>query len=91
MLFSFEIYLWKSSSIRPSGYMALNILFISFLTFELEEIQPPLTAKIKEVLEASDLAKFAKWRPEAAKVLDINQKSKQIIEEASPKEAVGGI
>lgn len=44
-----------------------------------------------EVLEASDLAKFAKWKPEPAEIISINQKSKQIIETARPREVRGGI
>ena len=55
------------------------------------EIDTTLIQKITEVLEAADLAKFAKWKPEAPQIVLLNQKSKQIIEEAKPKVVSSGI
>ena len=56
------------------------------------EMDSGLLKKIAETLESADLAKFAKWKPEPAKIVEINHKSRQIIEEAKPREqAVHGI
>ncbi|MBV6514049.1 MAG: hypothetical protein FMNOHCHN_03639 [Ignavibacteriaceae bacterium] len=55
-------------------------------TFKDQEIPQPLRDLTQETLEACDLAKFAKWKPEPAEIISINQKSKQIIELARPKE-----
>lgn len=66
-------------------------------TFEIQrmlrekEIDTSLRTLVTEVLEAADLAKFAKWKPEPPEIVQINQKSKQIIETARPKEVRGGI
>ncbi|MFZ5801660.1 MAG: hypothetical protein ACOY3K_00915 [Candidatus Omnitrophota bacterium] len=46
-----------------------------------------LAQKIREVLEAADLAKFAKWKPEGSRVQTINRESKEIVEACAPKEA----
>lgn len=48
-----------------------------------KEISPELIRKIDEVLNAADLAKFAKWKPTPQEVLAINKKSKNIIEEST--------
>lgn len=47
-----------------------------------KEISPELVEKIDEVLNAADLAKFAKWKPTPQQVLSLNQKSKKVIEES---------
>lgn len=47
-------------------------------------IDPVLYQKIQHVLEAADLAKFAKWVPTASDVIQINKKSEEIVKEAAP-------
>lgn len=44
-----------------------------------------LEEKIRRVLDSADLAKFAKWAPSPTEITQLNQGSKQIIEEARPK------
>ena len=44
-----------------------------------------LREQIEVVLEASDLAKFAKWIPSPNEILELNLKSKKIIEDAKPQ------
>lgn len=56
-----------------------------YRTLKNKAIDPALREKINDVLEAADLAKFAKWNPEPAKIIEMYQKSKQIVEEARPK------
>jgi hypothetical protein len=50
-----------------------------------KELPLEIRTQINEVLDAADLAKFAKWKPEPAQIIDINQKSKRIIEICRPK------
>lgn len=50
-----------------------------------------LITKIDDAMNAADLAKFAKWVPEPPQIVQLNQKAKQIIEDARPKEAPNGI
>ncbi len=50
-----------------------------------KELPSEIRLKIKEVLEAADLAKFAKWKPAPAEILSINQQAKRLIEECRPK------
>lgn len=54
-------------------------------------VSAELKNKIRDVLEAADLAKFAKWKPEPADVLHINKQSVEIIEASKPKESGDGI
>lgn len=44
-----------------------------------------LEEKIGHVLDSADLAKFAKWAPSQAEIIQLNRMSKQIVEEARPK------
>ena len=44
-----------------------------------------LIEQIRELLEAADLAKFAKWKPEPAEVLRLNQQAEDIVRKASAK------
>lgn len=57
-------------------------------TLKKNEISGDLLSLIAEVLEAADLVKFAKWRPEPPQIILLNQKSKQIVELARPAEVV---
>ena len=93
-----EYYLKLSEILRFYFERRFHILTGESTTFEIltglskMEIDRALLEKIREVLEWADLAKFAKWVPEPAQVILINQKSKQIIEAAKPAaEPSGGI
>ncbi len=93
-----EYYLKLSEILRVYFEKRFQILAIESTTYEilreltLKEIDRGLLEKIQEVLEWADLAKFAKWVPEPAQVVVINQKAKQIIETARPApEPAGGI
>lgn len=50
-----------------------------------KEVPEGLRDKIQRVLEVADLVKFAKWRPASPEILQVNQKAKQVVEEARPK------
>lgn len=92
-----EYYLRLSEVLRTYFERRFKILANEATTYEIEralkekEVEIPLRELIAEVLEAADLAKFAKWKPEPMEILQINQKAKQIVEMAKPKEVVGGI
>ncbi len=45
----------------------------------------------RETLEAADLAKFAKWKPDPAEVIQLNKNAKTLIELAALREAGHGI
>ena len=59
--------------------------------FKSVEVSNELRNKIREVLESSDLAKFAKYRPDPAEIMTISKQSKEIVEESRPREASGGV
>lgn len=87
-----EYYLRLSEILRVYFERRYGILAVEYTTDEImkalkqKEISRDLRMKIQEVLEASDLAKFAKWLPEPAQIIQINQKSKQIVDDAKPHE-----
>lgn len=58
------------------------------IVFQLKQkkIPEPLLGKIADVLEAADLAKFAKWVPPLTEMIKIKQEVKQVVEEARPQE-----
>lgn len=91
-----EYYLRLSEILRVYFERRFQILAIESTTYEIlrsmreKDIPRQLLEKIEEVLEAADLAKFAKWKPEPAQIIQINQKSKQIVEEAHPPQEVSG-
>lgn len=92
-----EYYLKLSEILRTYFEARHQILAVESTTYEImlllkdKGIDPDLRAKIAEVLEAADLAKFAKWKPDPAQVILINKKSKEIVEESTPREAPRGI
>ncbi len=92
-----DYYLRLSEVLRVYFEKRFGILAVELTTFETmlvlaqKEINPALLEKINEVLQAADLAKFAKWKPEPKEILEINRKSKEIVEEAAPKEVPGGV
>lgn len=48
-----------------------------------KDVNPELLAEIQELLEMSDLAKFAKWKPDAGEITRLNQKAEIIIRKAA--------
>ena len=87
-----EYYLQLSEILRVYFERRYKIPAIEATTYEIhralkeKELEPPLRELINEVLEAADLAKFAKWKPEPPQIIQLNQKAKQIIEMARPRE-----
>lgn len=93
-----EYYLRLSEILRLYFEKRFQILAVESTTDEIvsalrkQEIDRELREKISQVLEAADLAKFAKWKPEPPQIIQLNLQSKQIIEMARPKaEVPGGI
>ena len=89
-----EYYLALSEILRAYFEGRYKILAIESTTYEIlralieKDIDRALRQKIEEVLSAADLAKFAKWIPEPSQIIQLNQKSKQVIEESRPQEAI---
>lgn len=85
-----EYYLRLSEILRVYFERRYGILAVEYTTDEIlkalrdKGISRELRQKIQEVLESSDLAKFAKWKPEPAQIIQINQKSKQIVDDSKP-------
>jgi hypothetical protein len=83
-------YLRLSEILRIYFEKRYKILAVELTTFEILRALRPLHLesglyqKILYVLEASDLAKFAKWIPTAPEILQINKKSEEIIKESVP-------
>ena len=83
-------YLRLSEILRVYFERRYKILAVESTTLEiLRTLRPlhletPLYQKIQYVLEASDLAKFAKWVPLAPEILQLNKKSEEIIKESVP-------
>lgn len=95
-----DYYLKLSEILRGYFEKRFRVPAIEATTDEIERalkekaVDLPLREAVAEVLEAADLAKFAKWKPEPTQIIQINQKSKQIIEMSrpkEPKEAASGI
>lgn len=92
-----EYYLKLSEILRLYFERRFKIQAAEATTYEIQkmlhakEIDPALRDLITEVLEASDLAKFAKWKPEPIEIVQINQKTKQILEMAKPKEETSNV
>lgn len=92
-------YLRLSEILRVYLEKRFHVLAVESTTTEIArllretEAARDLQEKILAVLEFADLAKFAKWRPSPAEVLQTNQRSKQIIEESRPQaqEIAGGV
>ncbi len=90
-----EYYLRFSEILRVYLEKRTGILAGESTTYEINRLlrnkdaDPTLREKVIEVLEAADLAKFAKWKPEPPEIILLNQKAKAVIEIGSPKEAKG--
>ena len=86
-----EYHLRLSEVLRIYFEKRFQILAIELTTYEISRalknkaVDPKLREKIIEILEYADLVKFAKWLPGPAKVAEMYQKSRQIVEEARPK------
>ena len=88
-----EYYLRFSEILR--GYLERrhSIQAIESTTFEIlsllrgKNLSGILRSKIKDVLEFSDLAKFAKWKPDAMEILTYNKRAREIVEESAPAAA----
>jgi len=83
-------YLRLSEILRVYFEKRYKILAVESTTIEIlrglrpQHLETELYLKIQYVLEASDLAKFAKWIPTAPEILQINKKSEEIIKESVP-------
>ena len=92
-----EYYLSLSEILRTYFEKRFKVPAIEGTTYEIlralkdKDVEPPLRDLICEVLEAADLAKFARWKPEPTEIIRLNQKSKEIIELSRPQEVASGI
>jgi hypothetical protein len=83
-------YLRLSEILRFYFEKRYAILAVESTTIEIlralrpQHLETGLYQKIQAVLEASDLAKFAKWVPTAPEILQLNKKSEEIIKESVP-------
>ncbi|MBU9889345.1 MAG: hypothetical protein KTQ49_05705 [Candidatus Omnitrophica bacterium] len=83
-------YLRLSEILRVYFEKRFGVLAVELTTAEILKalrplrIEPGLFQKVQYVLEASDLAKFAKWAPTPSEVVQINKKSEEIVRESVP-------
>ena len=83
-------YLRLSEILRSYFEKRYKILAVESTTIEiLRAIRPlrldtGLYQKIQNVLDSSDLAKFAKWIPTPTETVQLNKKAEEIIREAAP-------
>ncbi|MDD5227141.1 MAG: hypothetical protein PHV97_08190 [Candidatus Omnitrophica bacterium] len=83
-------YLRLSEILRIYFEKRYSILAVELTTAEILRALRPrhldsgLYQKIQSVLEAADLAKFAKWVPTPTEVAPINRKAEEIIKESAP-------
>jgi len=83
-------YLRLSEILRVYFEKRHRILAVESTTVEILRALRPLHLetglyhKIQYVLEAADLAKFAKWVPTASEIFQINKKSEEIVKESVP-------
>lgn len=87
-----KIYYLRLSEILKTYFeRRYQILAIESTTLEIlralraeHHLGSSLYQKIQYVLDASDLAKFAKWIPTPSEIIQINQKTEEIIKESTP-------
>jgi len=83
-------YLRLSEILRTYFEKRYQVLAVESTTIEILRAFRPLHLeaglyqKIQYVLEASDLAKFAKWVPAATETFQINKKAEEIVKESAP-------
>lgn len=91
-----EYYLEFSEILRIYLERRFRVPAVESTTFEINRAlrgrieDGALKNLIKEVLEFSDLAKFAKFKPEVQDIHEMNQKAKEVIEISKPNQAAGG-
>lgn len=89
-----EYYFRFSEILRIYLEKRFSILAVESTTFEIlrdlktKDIDRSLRSVVGEVLEAADLAKFAKWRPGPSEIIALNHKAREIVEAAKPREPV---
>jgi hypothetical protein len=83
-------YLRLSEILRVYFEKRYNIQAVESTTIEIlralrpQHLEAGLYQKIQYVLEASDLAKFAKWVPAPSEIIPINKKAEEIVRESTP-------
>ncbi len=83
-------YLRLSEILRIYFEKRYKILAVESTTIEIlralrpQHLETGLYQKVQYVLEASDLAKFAKWIPAAPEIVQINKKAEEIVRESVP-------
>lgn len=88
-----EYYLRFSEILRVYLEKRVGIVAAELTTYEInrslraKDTDIAFREKVTEVLEAADLAKFAKWKPEPTEILALNQKAKEVIEAGRPKDS----
>ena len=86
-----EYFLQLSQILKLFFERRFNIAAVESTTHEIlasfheKSLPKSLEEKISQALDASDLAKFAKWSPSQPEIAQLNRLSKQIVEEARPK------
>ena len=87
-------YLRLSEILRFYFEKRYNILAVELTTTEIlrdlhpQNLETSLFKKIRYVLEAADLAKFAKWVPTTSETLQIDTQAEEIIRESAPAPAI---
>lgn len=83
-------YLRLSEILRVYFEKRFEILAVESTTTEIlralrsKHLDAEIFQKIQDVLESSDLAKFAKWLPTAPEILRINKNSEEIVKDYAP-------
>lgn len=92
-----KVYFFKFSEIlRIYFEKRYRIQAVESTTYEImlllkdADIDSALRRKINDVLESADLAKFAKWKPEPAMIMDLNKKAREIITESTSQAGGSG-
>ncbi len=87
-------YLRLSEILRVYFEKRYQILAVELTTIEIlralraQHPEADLYQKIQYVLDASDLAKFAKWVPAPSEILQINKKAEEIVKDSTPAPVV---
>lgn len=89
-----DYFLQLSQILRFYFERRFSIMAVESTTFEIleslhrKDLPNALEEKIRHVLDAADLAKFAKWAPLPVEIIQLNRMSRQIVEESRPKQDV---
>ncbi len=92
-----DYYLRFSEILRGYLEKRFHILALEATTHEIgrelreKETNPGFRELVSETLEAADLAKFAKWKPEPAQIIQLNQKARQVVDLGKPAETAGAV